>query len=77
VRRQGNHVVATIRDDGRGFVMPRDGTGRLALGFGMSGMAERARILGGHIEVVSTPGSGTRIEVTAPVAPAQSGVRVS
>ena len=77
VRRVADSVVATIRDDGRGFALPRDAAGRLALGFGMSGMAERARILGGHIEVLSTPGSGTHIEVTAPVVPAQGEARVS
>jgi nitrate/nitrite-specific signal transduction histidine kinase len=33
-------------------------------------MAERARILGGALEVWSSPGRGTRIELTVPVAAA-------
>ena len=70
VRRESNVVIATIRDDGQGFVLPRDGGGRLALGFGLSGIAERARILGGQVDILSTPGGGTRIDVTAPVATA-------
>ncbi len=67
VRHDGGTIVMTIRDDGRGFALPRDSAGRLKLGFGLSGMAERARILGGRIDFVSSPGRGTRIEVVAPV----------
>jgi signal transduction histidine kinase len=67
VRREADTIVATIRDDGRGFELPRDDSGRLALGFGLSGMTERARILSGRIDVLSVPGRGTTIEVFAPV----------
>jgi two-component system sensor histidine kinase UhpB len=68
VRRADSVIVVTIKDDGRGFELQRDRAGRLALGFGLSGIAERVRILGGHVEVVSAPGRGTRIELYAPVA---------
>lgn len=68
VRRAGDTIALTIRDDGRGFPVRRDGAGRLAGGFGLSGIAERVRILGGDVEVVSAPGQGTRMEVSVPVA---------
>jgi signal transduction histidine kinase len=67
VRRDGATVAATIKDDGRGFELRRDSAGRLALGFGWSGIAERVRILGGQVEIVSAPDRGTRIELSAPV----------
>jgi signal transduction histidine kinase len=68
VARVGNTIALAIRDDGRGFVVRNDGAGRLAGGFGLSGIAERARILRGRVDVVSAPGQGTRLELSAPVA---------
>jgi signal transduction histidine kinase len=50
-----------------------DGAGRLAGGFGLSGMAERARILDARLDVISAPGQGTRLELWVPVTkPAQA-----
>lgn len=57
-------VELRVRDDGRGFdptevarVRPRvPGTG-----LGMSGMAERARLAGGDLDIRSAPGSGTSV----------------
>lgn len=47
-----------IQDDGAGFdPVGQDG------GLGLAGMAERARILGGHMTVRSSPGQGTTIQV--------------
>lgn len=65
---QGNSVVLTVSDDGRGFAatteMPRAGTstGR----YGLAGMAERVHLIGGVLRVRSAPGEGTTIEVTVP-----------
>jgi len=67
VRRVGDMLRVTIEDDGRGFPVQRDGRGRLAGGFGLAGIAERAHILGGRLEVASTPGRGTRMELSLPV----------
>ena len=38
-------------------------------GFGLSGMAERAELVGGHLDVRSGPGRGTTVEVRIPVTP--------
>jgi two-component system sensor histidine kinase UhpB len=54
-------VELTISDDGRGFD-PRARRGSL----GLSGMAERARLLGGKLHVDSRPGDGTRLKLEVP-----------
>ena len=38
-------------------------------GLGLTGIAERVRVLGGHWEIQSAPGKGTRLTVTIPLAP--------
>ncbi len=52
-----------IEDDGRGFVLdpPPDH------GFGLRGMRERARLLGGRLTLESRPGDGTRVEARVPL----------
>src|SRR3954453_17329660 len=52
-------TVLRIRDDGCGF-QPGGRTGRL----GVSGMRERALLVGGRLNVFSAPGEGTTIELT-------------
>jgi two-component system sensor histidine kinase UhpB len=53
-------TVLRIRDDGRGFKTPQNGRARL----GVSGMRERALLVGGHLTIFSEPGDGTTIELT-------------
>jgi len=67
VRRGANTLSVIVRDDGRGFHVQSDGAGRLGGGFGLTGIAERARILDGRIAIVSAPGQGTRLELDVPV----------
>jgi signal transduction histidine kinase len=67
VWRDGDALRVTIGDNGRGFRVLRDDRGRLAGGFGLAGIAERMRILGGTVEVVSGPGRGTRVDLSVPV----------
>ncbi|MGE0103668.1 MAG: two-component regulator propeller domain-containing protein [Blastocatellales bacterium] len=56
-------VTAQIRDNGRGFpVAPEKQTG----GFGLIGMAERVRMLGGRQVIASEPGKGTTVTVRIP-----------
>jgi signal transduction histidine kinase len=55
-------VIVLVRDNGRGFDPAMRSTG-----FGLVGMRERAELLGGTVEVTSTPGSGTRIRAVLPV----------
>jgi len=61
-------IVATIRDNGKGFELPRT-LGELArIGkLGLAGMEERARLLGGSLTVQSQPGKGTTVILNAPV----------
>jgi two-component system sensor histidine kinase UhpB len=54
-------VELTIRDDGRGF-----DPGVEHDSHGLSGMSERARLLGGRLDVVSQPGSGTALTLQVP-----------
>ena len=51
-----------VQDDGQGFDPGRVGEGR----FGLVGMRERAKMLGGRMELTSKPGGGTRLETTVP-----------
>ena len=55
-------VRLRIDDDGIGF----DTSDRDGRGFGLTSMSERARTLGGELNVTSSPGSGTCIEVVIP-----------
>ena len=64
-------VRASVTDDGRGLpeadrLGPR-GDG-LEGGFGMSGMRERAELVGGELELVPAPGQGTVMRLTVPLA---------
>jgi signal transduction histidine kinase len=60
-------VELTIEDDGVGFDTAMVAAGRG--GLGLSGIAERARILGGRSTVRSSPGEGTVVTVTLPREP--------
>jgi signal transduction histidine kinase len=55
-------VTLTVSDDGRGFdsAVPADR-------FGLQGMTERARLLGGVLHVETEPGTGTRIVAEIPL----------
>jgi signal transduction histidine kinase len=62
----GSCVTLTIEDDGRGF----DPHEPAADGhhFGLANIRRRADDIGGTLTLTSRPGSGTRVEVTAPLA---------
>jgi PAS domain S-box-containing protein len=64
---QGTEIRVTISDNGKGFKLPGQlsefaGQGK----FGLTGMAERARLINGALEVNSQEGKGTSIVVKAP-----------
>ncbi|WP_084000950.1 sensor histidine kinase [Actinomadura kijaniata] len=71
-------VELAVRDDGRGFAMP-DGERLDPLAraghYGLVGMAERARRVGGRLAVWSAPGRGTLVTMTVPVPGAELGAR--
>jgi two-component system sensor histidine kinase UhpB len=53
-----------VRDDGAGFdpgVIARAGSEGPGVGLGLGGMAERARLVGGELDVRSAPGGGTSV----------------
>jgi signal transduction histidine kinase len=61
-------ILLTVKDDGKGFNPPErlsDLTGMAKLG--LAGMAERARLLGGELRIISEPGKGTTVFVEAPL----------
>ena len=56
-------IRLVVEDDGRGFGvsnMPEDR-------HGLVGMNERAKMLGGRLEIRSSPGAGTTVEATVPL----------
>jgi signal transduction histidine kinase len=65
IRLEESRVELTVEDDGRGFdpeslrASVRDGQ----RGLGILGMEERARLLGGALELASAPGEGTTVVV--------------
>jgi signal transduction histidine kinase len=73
LERRDNHAVAIVEDDGQGFdaeaLLTRPPPGRL----GLLGMRERLALLGGSLEVESTPGEGTTVFARIPLSPEVDG----
>jgi signal transduction histidine kinase len=70
---ENDSVTAAVTDNGEG--LPKGGASRqrtpeqeLKGGFGVSGMRERAELVGGEIELVSAPGGGATMRLTVPLA---------
>jgi signal transduction histidine kinase len=57
---QGKQLVLHVRDDGLGF---EPDTGIPPERFGLTGMHERAEMIGGRLEVSSTAGQGTTVQL--------------
>jgi PAS domain S-box-containing protein len=72
LERRGDHVLAVVEDNGRGFdvetLLRPSGEGRK---LGLLGMRERAALLGGTINIESEPGAGTSLFVRIPVGRAE------
>jgi signal transduction histidine kinase len=57
-------VKVTIRDNGKGFnIPPRVGDLAVAGKLGLTGVQERAQLLGGVLNIKSQPGKGTELSV--------------
>ncbi len=64
--RTGDGLRLEVADDGEGF--DQSSTKRRPdSGFGLQGMIERARLLGGTLHIRTAIGKGTRIEVVIPI----------
>jgi two-component system NarL family sensor kinase len=60
-----DEVRLLVTDDGAGFDPEWPAEGR----FGLMGLRERARLLGGALRLETSPGAGTTVEVVAPLLP--------
>jgi signal transduction histidine kinase len=60
--RRDRSVSAVIEDDGRGFSSGDSDED----GLGLLGMRERISLVGGRLEVESSPGSGTTLSIEVP-----------
>jgi two-component system NarL family sensor kinase len=59
-----DHTTLAVHDDGQGFDPDQIPPGR----YGLIGLNERARLLGGELRLESQPGHGVRLEVGVPLA---------
>ncbi|HST67483.1 MAG TPA: sensor histidine kinase [Mycobacteriales bacterium] len=64
-------VRLQVEDDGQGLpadqgLVPADGQGRPAKGYGLTGVRERVGRLGGTVELASRPGAGVTMTVELP-----------
>ncbi len=62
-----DRVTLEVEDDGDGFDVASAKAGNEDHGWGLLGMSERAGLVGGSLEITSTPGTGTRVEISIPV----------
>ena len=64
-----NELVLVIEDEGKGFdIEELRNEPRSSGGLGLTGMRERAAIIGGKVEIESSPGKGTTVFVRVPIA---------
>lgn len=64
LRRAGDWLSAAIEDHGAGFDVAAV---KQAAGLGLRAMEERVTYIGGHMQISSTPGRGTRIFASVPL----------
>ncbi|MDO8473212.1 MAG: histidine kinase [Dehalococcoidia bacterium] len=67
LRRDGNSVIVSVRDDGKGFDKARAAKPGTADGLGLLGIEERVGLLGGIVSVKSKMGKGTELRIEVPV----------
>jgi signal transduction histidine kinase len=66
--RQGDELMATVQDDGKGFDLQAVRKNYNQRGsFGLLNIDVRARMVGGSAEMTSAPGAGTTVRVIVPI----------
>ncbi|HEX8203350.1 MAG TPA: ATP-binding protein [Isosphaeraceae bacterium] len=70
IQRRPSFVQLTVADDGCGFAAADAGSGGQ---FGLSGMRERATLLGGSLSIESGPGRGTWVVARIPLGEVNDG----
>jgi len=69
-RPDDEHVQIVVQDEGAGFdAAEQQSDGSCAAGFGLFSLRKRLELIGGSLEVDSSPGRGTRVVVRAPCPP--------
>ncbi len=64
---ENGYLRLSIRDDGDGFDALNTPAGsNSGMCFGIVGMRDRAEVIGGNLEIISEPGSGTTVTVQIP-----------
>ena len=64
IKKEKSRVNLLIEDDGRGFAPELIGVESIGGGFGLTGINERVRMLGGTQTIVSAPDGGTKIIIS-------------
>ena len=67
IERSDETLTVKISDNGLGFDLAAAGDNLSKRSFGLVGIAERTRLLGGKLNIESKPGKGTNISIMIPV----------
>ncbi len=67
IRKSRTDITIIIKDDGKGFKPDAIKGNRTKTGFGLIGMSERAKLLGGQTLVESAKDVGTRVSIILPL----------
>ncbi len=69
IRTEKRRLLVGVEDDGVGFAQPGGGFSKSSSlrGFGLFSIRERLDPVGGHLEIESKPGSGTRATLVVPL----------
>lgn len=68
VEQNADMLSICVEDDGAGFTLNEKNTPARHAGLGILGMRERAVLLGGTLKIRSSPGKGTKLNMSLPVA---------
>lgn len=63
IKRDGENIRVEISDDGKGFVPETRSTPNKHGGFGLTGLSERVKMLGGTHEIQTASGQGTTVSI--------------